>query len=470
MKTITTKSTALFLVLSLCLMCFPVSAAPATPTIAAEAAIVMEATTGRVLYNKNADDMMVPASMTKVMTAYIVFEELYAGNLTPDTQIPITQRHADLSTNSNYPANVPLVANSTVSVDMLLKLILLPSASASCIVMADYISGSEEAFVQRMNETADRLSIQAEYENCHGAFPHYLTARGQARLIQVFLQQFPEILDYTSLTAVEFNGKSYPNTNHLLSTYYYPGVDGFKTGTIAESGYCLCATAQKDGVRLITVVLKSSNNETRHTDSIKLLDYGFALMDESPQYFQDSGRHPESAKAYETLRSHNVHLQSINGWVRPQEVMTRGEFAITLISALEKTGAITTLKTQPNSLPNVVDLQNYTDKEIIFRGLHAGLLPWTGTYFSPQVPLTQEAMSDALTLVADRLGAEYQAPPYIPYHLIQSATLFSLALPFPTAAAAASLQANNPEEANSTQQVLRGDATIQIAKLLTYIT
>ena len=114
--------------------------------------------------------------------------------------------------------------------------------------MAEYISGSEEAFVQRMNETARELGMTAEYENSHGAHVHYLTARSQAILVREFIQRYPQILDYTSLTGVSFNGKWYPNTNKLLPglDYAYEGADGFKTGTITAAGYCLSATRREE--------------------------------------------------------------------------------------------------------------------------------------------------------------------------------------------------------------------------------
>ena len=266
---------ALILLFSLLLSTAAIAAPePDRPSVTAASAIVIDYDTGEVLYEKDADTMRVPASMTKVMTAYIIFEELEAGNLTLDTMVPISAANAQKSRDGkNYPASVPLTAGSSVSVDTLLRLILIPSASASCIVMAEYISGSEEAFVQRMNETAQRLGMTAAYENSHGAHVHYLTARSQATLVRAFIQRFPQVLNYTSLTGVTFNGKWYPNTNKLLPglDYAYDGVDGFKTGTISAAGYCLSATAVKNGRRIISVVMKSSNDKTRHTDSAALL-------------------------------------------------------------------------------------------------------------------------------------------------------------------------------------------------------
>ena len=260
--------------------------APKKPTITADSAIVIDYDTGETLYEKDADTMRVPASMTKVMTAYIIFEELEAGRLTLDTMVPVSDTNANRSRSSSYPAIVPLPYGKSQSVDTLLKLILIPSASASCIVMADYISGSEAAFVQRMNETAKRLGMTAEYKNCHGAHVHYLTARSQAILVREFIHRFPQVLEYTSMTGVTFNGKYYPNTNKLLPglDYAYDGVDGFKTGTIDAAGYCLSATAVKNGRRIISVVMHADNDRTRHTDSTSLLDYGFAMLEYQAPY------------------------------------------------------------------------------------------------------------------------------------------------------------------------------------------
>lgn len=242
--------------------------------VTASAAIVMDYDTGEVLWAKDPDTMRVPASMTKIMTAYIIYQELEAGNITKDTEFTISDNARAISRDSNYPTAVPLVG-ATVDVDKLLELIMIPSASASCIVAAENISGSEAAFVERMNDTAKELGMQAAYENCHGAKPHYITARSIAILIRTFIQEYPDILNYTSMRYMTYNGSTYSNTNKLLSTYYYEGADGFKTGTIAEAGYCLSATALRDGRRIITVVMNSSSTAARHTDSQWLLDFGF---------------------------------------------------------------------------------------------------------------------------------------------------------------------------------------------------
>ena len=311
------------------------------PSITAYSAIVMDYNTGEVLYEKDADTMRVPASMTKVMTAYIIFEELESGRLTLDTLVPVSARNAAISRNqSSYPTAVPLTAGSSVSVETLLELILLPSASASCIVMAEYIAGSEAAFVQRMNETAARLGMTAQYENCHGAHVHYITARSQAILVRECIRRFPQMLDYTSRTSMTFNGKTYANTNQLLpgAQFAYEGVDGFKTGTINAAGYCLSATASRGNQRIISVVMHSSNNTTRHTDSQKLLDYGFQVLEERAPC-PDVAYH-WSRDAVAKLKDLGVELHLSGENFLPDQAVTRAEFTAMLYTALEQSGAL----------------------------------------------------------------------------------------------------------------------------------
>lgn len=369
---------------------------PTWPTIRADSAIVMDFTTGEVLFEKNADTMMVPASMTKVMTAYIIFEELAAGNLTLETLVPISEKNARLSRDAaNYPASVPLPANTNQSVETLLKLILLPSASASCIVMAEYIAGSEEAFVQRMNETAARLGMTAEYRNCHGAHVHYLTPRAQAILTRDFITRFPQVLAYTSMTSMTFNGVTYANTNHLLPgrAYYYEGADGFKTGTIGAAGYCLTATALRGDHRLISVVMHSDNNATRHTDSKRILDYGFQVL-ESRSLFPDISYH-WSREAVETLANRQVALPAQPGEnYLPDQAITRAEFTAMLCSALE---GIT--PQAENTSPRFSDTTGHWAESYINRATALGLVTGvTPDRFSPDTPITRQE----IMVLADR--------------------------------------------------------------------
>lgn len=242
----------------------------------AESAFVMDGDTGEELYSYNGDVARVPASMTKVLTAYIIYQELEAGTITLDTPVKISHNVAVKSRDANYPTAVPLTEGATYTVDTLLHLIMIPSASASCIAMAEHISGSESAFVTRMNATVKALGLNATYYNCHGAQPNYITPRSQATLTKIFIDTYPDILRITSKSGFSFNGTYYNNTNHLLNTMApYEGLDGFKTGTISQAGYCVTTTAVRNGRRVIAVVMKSTSDAQRFADSRQLLDYGF---------------------------------------------------------------------------------------------------------------------------------------------------------------------------------------------------
>lgn len=269
---------------------FPV-ASSANVSISSEAAIVIDFETDTVLYEQNADVMMVPASLTKMMQAYIVYEEIERGNLSFDTMMQVSPLAATLSRDLSYPQAVPLVSGSYLSVDTLLQLILIPSASASCIVLAEHISGSEQAFVQRMNETAERMGIETNYENCHGASVHYVTARSQAVLVQNFIKEYPDILRYTQLGSMSFDGKTYNNTNRFLSISPYPNVDGFKSGNITEAGYCLAATMDRDGHRLISVTFKATSRESLYTDNIAILENSYTLLKNHSPIYEGIGTH-----------------------------------------------------------------------------------------------------------------------------------------------------------------------------------
>lgn len=336
------------------------------------------------------------------MTAYLIFEELEAGNLTLDTLVPISAENAQKSQDAkNYPASVPLPAGSSVPVDTLLKLILVPSASASCIVMAEYISGSEEAFVQRMNETARELGMTAEYENSHGAHVHYLTARSQAILVREFIQRYPQILDYTSLTGVSFNGKWYPNTNKLLPglDYAYEGADGFKTGTITAAGYCLSATAVKNGRRIISVVMKSSNDRTRHTDSAALLDYGFALLEYQSPY--DDVAYHWCREDVAGLKELGVELHAQEDAFRPDDPVTRAEFTAMLYTALEQKEA---LPQAPEGLeePDFTDTADSWAADYIHQAAALGLVNGAdANSFAPDRPITRQEIMTILDRCLD---------------------------------------------------------------------
>lgn len=249
----------------------------AQPTVLAPAAIALDFYTGEILFERNAHVLRPPASMTKAMTAFVVYEEIERGNITLETTMPVSA-HASRVSNSAALQGNPLFLPQGIyiSVDTLLHLMMLPSSNGACVVVAEFISGSEQAFVQRMNESAAAIGMTAEFTNVHGALPHYTNAYSMALLVRTFIQRYPDILRVTSARTMNFNNSRFSNTNLLFSTFPYAGADGFRTGTTREAGFCLAATAERDGRRIITVVMGNTNNDGRYGDSRRLLDFGFA--------------------------------------------------------------------------------------------------------------------------------------------------------------------------------------------------
>ena len=251
--------------------------AQAAPNITARAAIVMCYDTGDILFERDAHTSRAPASMTKAMTAFVIYEEIGRGNLTLDTMVPVSANAARVSADTNMQgAPLPIAAGTYISVDTMLHLIMLPSSNGACVAMAEYISGSEAAFAERMNESAAAIGMYSRFTNAHGALPHYTNAYSLAVLIRTFIQRYPDILRVTSARYVHFNGVRRNNTNLLFTSFYYPGADGFRTGTTREAGFCLAATAYRDGRRIITVVMNAPDNPGRYGDTQRLLDFGFA--------------------------------------------------------------------------------------------------------------------------------------------------------------------------------------------------
>ena len=244
--------------------------------INSQAAVVIDFETGEILFEKDAHSPRVPASMTKAVTAFVVFEEIEAGNLTMDTMIEISENAARISSDTNMQgAPFPLAAGSAHSVDTLLHLLLLPSSNGAAVAFAEHISGSEAAFAHRMNESSRAIGMFAEFNNAHGALPHYTTAASMGLLVREFILRYPDILYITGSATMQFQGRTINNTNLLLRNRPFSGADGFRTGTTREAGFSLAATAERDGARIITVVMAASSDNGRYGDTALLLEYGF---------------------------------------------------------------------------------------------------------------------------------------------------------------------------------------------------
>ena len=245
--------------------------------ITSKAACVMNPETGEFYYEYNADEPLAPASMTKVMTAYVIYQKIEEGAITKDTLITADAQDEALSRDGEA-TNVLLTAGNTYSIDELLDAIMVVSACAACSMVGKYLCGSEEEFVHLMNDTVGRLGLEAYYEDASGMSDNNrISARSMAALSSRLIKDYPDILNHTSKTEITIDGKVYKSTNAMLpgGAIEYWGVDGLKTGTTDLAGCCNTSTAVHDGIRLISVTMHSDFGTSRFDDSVKLLNTGF---------------------------------------------------------------------------------------------------------------------------------------------------------------------------------------------------
>jgi len=264
--------------LLLLLFLIPIHAVSATEQTVplSEAAIVIDYETGEILYSRNIDTQLVPASLTKIMTAYIIYEEIAAGNLTKDSLIPISPNAFYMNTVIDNRA--PFSEGASYTVHTFLQLLFLPSSNSGTLAIAEYISGTQEAFAERMNETAAHLGMNAQYETPHGLWgDNQKTAHCVAILIRHFIRSHPDVLQYSSLESFLFYDTAYFNINRLI--FDSQEIDGFKTGATVAAGYCLATTAVRDGQRIIIVTMNAPSRDAAFEDSQTLLAYGFAELE-----------------------------------------------------------------------------------------------------------------------------------------------------------------------------------------------
>ena len=258
--------------------------------ISSAGACVMDYETGEILYEYNGNTPRVPASMTKIMNIYCVYEALANGEINLDTKVPISKSVYDKSRDPVYQSVLPLYYDTTYTVDEMIDVAVVYSASGAAVALAELVGGgSEAAFVERMNKKAAEMGIDAYYYDSCGIAENKISPIGMATLARNIIRDYPDILTRSSKPSVNFHGNSYNTTNHLLDTYYYAGADGLKTGTTPAAGYCFCGTAVRNGRRLISVTMSSSATGQRFIDTAKLLDYGFSVANDKygSIYFTD---------------------------------------------------------------------------------------------------------------------------------------------------------------------------------------
>lgn len=244
-------------------------------SLSCKSAILMEVSSGQVLMEKNADEKLPPASITKIMTLLLVMEELEIGSITLEDKVT-----ASREASSKGGSQIWLKEGEVMTVHELLKATAVASANDASTALAEYISGDETAFVTTMNNRAYELGMtNTNFENCSGlddtAENHYSTARDIA-IMSRELMKHEKIKEYTTIWMDSLrNGETeLVNTNKLVR--FYEGTTGLKTGTTSKAGHCLSATAQRDGMELVAVVLGCDNSTDRFEDAKKLLNWGFA--------------------------------------------------------------------------------------------------------------------------------------------------------------------------------------------------
>lgn len=297
-----------FLSISLLLTSLPVSVeakagslpeteAPAQPgdgviAISAPSAILMESSTGTILYDKDAHAVLPPASITKIMTLILIFDALESKTISLEDEVPVSEHAASMG-----GSQVFLEPGEVQTVDTMIKCISIASANDACVAMAEYIAGSEEAFVTRMNERAAALGMaDTSFVNCCGlnVEGHVTSAYDIALMSRELITRYPKIHDYCTIwmdtiTHVTRKGSSefgLTNTNKLIKQYPY--ANGLKTGYTSQAKSCVSATAKKDDIQLIAVVMAAADSTARSADATALLDYGFGIC----RLYQDSDLTP----------------------------------------------------------------------------------------------------------------------------------------------------------------------------------
>jgi serine-type D-Ala-D-Ala carboxypeptidase (penicillin-binding protein 5/6) len=248
---------------------------PSAPQVDARAYILVDYRTDKTLASKDAVARMEPASLTKLMTAYLVFQELAAGKLKLDAMVTVSE-HAWRSEGSRTFIEL----GKPVSVQDLILGMIVQSGNDATIALAERVAGTEETFVQLMNADAKRLGmVGTHFENSSGlpSPQHYTTARDMSLLANAMIRDFPQYYKYYSVREFEHNGIKQQNRNGLLEKD--PSVDGLKTGHTDSAGFCLVTSSLRDGMRLVSVVLGSTSMKGRENASAALLNYGFTFYD-----------------------------------------------------------------------------------------------------------------------------------------------------------------------------------------------
>lgn len=254
-----------------------------------KSAVLMDANTGTVLYENNADLRLSPASVTKVMTLLLVFEAINSGNLKYDDILCVSENAASMGGSQIF-----LEPGEEMTVEELLKSVIIASANDAAVTLAEHVSGSEEEFVQRMNEKATELGMKnTNFENVTGldddTVDHMTTARDIAIMSRELLKH-EKVTEYTTIWMDTIRNGEFglTNTNRLIR--FYRGITGLKTGSTSKAGFCVSASAKRENLHLIAVIMGAESSDNRNVSASKLLDFGFSnysIYSEEPQKFEN---------------------------------------------------------------------------------------------------------------------------------------------------------------------------------------
>ena len=272
-----TVFTLLFLFISTANAAVPI---PAAPKVAAKNYILVDANSGRVLAEKEADIQVEPASITKLMTSYVIYNELDAGRLSMDDMVTISEKAWRMGGSRMY-----VEVDKQVSVHDLMKGLIIQSGNDATVALAEHIAGTERAFVDLMNQYAAKLGMTNTYFVNSTGWPaegHLTSARDISKLALAVIQEFPEHYAWYKEKVFTYNNIKQYNRNKLL--WSDDSVDGIKTGHTESAGYCLVASAVRSDMRLISVVLNTDSEKTRASVSQSLLNYGFRFFETHKLY------------------------------------------------------------------------------------------------------------------------------------------------------------------------------------------
>ncbi len=248
---------------------------PQPPIIGAKSYLLIDGATGAELASLKPDERLAPASLTKLMTAYAVFRALDEGQIALDDQVTVSEKAWRTEGSRMF-----IEVGTQVSVEELLLGMIVQSGNDASVALAEHVAGTESVFAQLMNQYAGQLGMTSSHFMNSGGLPHeqhYSTARDMARLARAIINEFPQYYAWYSVKEYEYNGIKQPNRNSLL--WRDPSVDGMKTGRTDEAGYCLVSSAQRDDMRVISVVLGTSSAKSRTDGSQALLNYGFRFFE-----------------------------------------------------------------------------------------------------------------------------------------------------------------------------------------------